>query len=174
MVKGGGGVIGTLAVFDVSESGRQIGEKLFTFLDPKQRRELERYVNEQGNRNSPCIHTESQIQESESSLTEIWEGELHFCLEQRIVEVCSQEIMLTAKEFELLALLIRNPGRVFTFEMIMDLVWNEEDSFYSRKVIINHASNLRKKLRISDAVPDYIKSIRGIGYKFDSDCRGTT
>ena len=82
--------------------------------------------------------------------------------------------MLTAKEFDLLALLIRNPGRVFTFEMIMDLVWNEEDSFYSRKVIINHASNQRKKLRISDAVPDYIKSIRGVGYKFDSDCRGTT
>ena len=91
-----------------------------------------------------------------------------------MVEICGQEIMLTAREFDLLALLIRNPGRVFTFEMIMDLVWNEEDSFYSRKVIINHASNLRKKLRISDAVPDYIKSIRGIGYKFDSDCRGTT
>ena len=179
MVKGGD-VIGTLAVFDVSESGRQIGEKLFTFLDPKQWRELEKYVNEQGKRNSGIfrnsswIHTEGQIQESEGPLTEIWEGELHFCLEQRTVEVCSKEIMLTAKEFDLLALLIRNPGRVFTFEMIMDLVWNEEDSFYSRKVIINHASNLRKKLRISDVVPDYIKSIRGIGYKFDSDCRGTT
>ena len=91
-----------------------------------------------------------------------------------IVCVQDQKIDLTAKEFDLLALLIRNPGRVFTFEMIMDLVWNEEDSFYSRKVIINHASNLRKKLRISDAVPDYIKSIRGVGYKFDSDCRGTT
>ncbi len=114
------------------------------------------------------------MQESESPLTEIREGELYFCLEQRMVEICGQEIVLTAKEFDLLALLIRNPGRVFTFEMIMDLVWNEEDSFYSRKVIINHASNLRKKLRISDAVPDYIKSIRGIGYKFDSDCRGTT
>ena len=90
------------------------------------------------------------------------------------MEVCSKEIMLTAKEFDLLALLIRNPGQVSTFEMIMNLVWNEEDSFYSRKVIINNASNLRKKLRISDAVPDYIKSIRGVGYKFDSDCRGTT
>lgn len=137
-------------------------------------------MNEQGNCNSGLfrdgtyIHTESRMQESESPLTEIQEGELHFCLEQRMVEICGQEIMLTAKEFDLLALLIRNPGRVFTFEMIMDLVWNEEDSFYSRKVIINHASNLRKKLRISDAVPDYIKSIRGIGYKFDSDCRGTT
>ena len=38
----------TLAVFVVSESGWQIGEKLFTFLDPKQKSELERYVNEQG------------------------------------------------------------------------------------------------------------------------------
>ncbi len=107
-------------------------------------------------------------------MTKIYEGDLFFCLEQRIVCVQDQKIDLTAKEFDLLALLIRNPGRVFTFEMIMDLVWNEEDSFYSRKVIINHASNLRKKLRISDAVPDYIKSIRGVGYKFDSDCRGTT
>ncbi len=113
------------------------------------------------------------MQGSKCPLTEIWEGELYFCLEQRMVEVCGQEIMLTAKEFDLLALLIRNPFRVFTFEMIMDLVWDEEDSFYSRKVIINHASNLRKKLRISDMVPDYIKSIRGVGYKFDGDCRGT-
>ena len=167
-------------MLDVSESGRQIGEKLFTFLDPKQKRELERYVSEQGNcnsglfRNGPNIHAESCMQESECPLTEIWEGKLHFCLEQRTVEVCGQEVMLTATEFDLLALLIRNPGRVFTFEMIMDLVWNEEDSFYSRKVIINHASNLRKKLRISDAVPDYIKSIRGVGYKFDRDCRRTT
>lgn len=87
-----------------------------------------------------------------------------------MVEICGQEIMLTAKEFDLLALLICNPFRVFTFEMIMELVWNEEDSFYSRKVIINHASNLRKKLKISDTVPDYIKSVRGIGYKFDGDC----
>lgn len=86
-----------------------------------------------------------------------------------MVEVCGQEIMLTAKEFDLLALWICNPGRVFTFEMIMELVWNEEDSFYSRKVIINHASNLRKKLRVSGVVPDYIKSIRSIGYKFDGD-----
>ena len=83
------------------------------------------------------------------------------------MEICGQEILLTAKEFDLLALLIRNPGRVFTFEMIMNLVWNEGDDFYSRKAIINHVSNLRKKLRITDSVPDYIKSVRGIGYKFD-------
>ena len=146
---------------------------MFTFLDLKQKQELKKYVNEQGNCNSglfrdtPSIHTESRMQESECSLTEIWKGELYFCLEQRLVEICGQEILLTAKEFDLLALLIRNPGRVFTFEMIMNLVWNEGDDFYSRKAIINHVSNLRKKLRITDSVPYYIKSVRGIDYKFD-------
>ena len=65
-------------------------------------------MNEQGNCNSGLfrdgtyIHTESRMQESESPLTEIQEGELHFCLEQRMVEICGQEIMLTAKEFDLL------------------------------------------------------------------------
>lgn len=74
----GGGVIGTLAVFDISESGRQIGEKLFTFLNPKQKRELEKYVNEQEKHNGGLfqddsyLHTESQIQESKCPLTEIW------------------------------------------------------------------------------------------------------
>ena len=142
-----------IAMLDISESGRQIGKKLFAVLESKQKKELTQYIFErdkQSDVDNPVVIT------------------------QRIVCVQDQKIDLTAKEFDLLALLIRNPGRVFTFEMIMDLVWNEEDSFYSRKVIINHASNLRKKLRISDAVPDYIKSIRGVGYKFDSDCRGTT
>ena len=62
-------------------------------------------MNEQRNcdsglfRDGTSIHTEIRMQESENPLTEIWEGELHFCLEQRMVEICGQEIMLTAKEF---------------------------------------------------------------------------
>ena len=168
-----------IAMLDISESGRQIGKKLFAVLESKQKKELTQYIFErdkQSDVDNPVVITPNHDSSEHQGypLTKIYEGDLFFCLEQRIVCVQDQKIDLTAKEFDLLALLIRNPGRVFTFEMIMDLVWNEEDSFYSRKVIINHASNLRKKLRISDAVPDYIKSIRGIGYKFDSDCRRTT
>ena len=55
-------------------------------------------------------------------LTEIREGDLYFCLEERTVRVCGQEIELTAKEFDIFALLILNPRRVFTYEMIMDIV----------------------------------------------------
>lgn len=99
-------------------------------------------------------------------LTEIREGDLYFCLEHRLVTVRDQEIALTVKEFDILALLIMNPKRVFTYELISDLVWNEDYTFYSRKAINNHVSNLRKQLRIRPGDPDYIKSVTGIGYKF--------
>lgn len=99
-------------------------------------------------------------------LTEIREGDLYLCLEHRYVSVHEQEISLTVKEFAILALLITNPKRVFTYELITDLVWNEDYTYYSRKAINNHVSNLRKKLRIRPGDPNYIKTVTGIGYKF--------
>lgn len=76
-------------------------------------------------------------------------------------------IELTVKEFEIFSLLIMNPKRVFTYEMLMDLVWHEDYTYYSRKAVNNHVSNLRKKLKVASALPDYIKSVYGIGYKFE-------
>ena len=99
--------------------------------------------------------------------TEIRMGDLYFCQEQRLVYIGGQEIKLTAKEFDILALLITHPKRVFTYELIMELVWNEDYSYYSRKAVNNHVSNLRKKLKIIPGSPDYIKSVIGIGYKFE-------
>lgn len=92
---------------------------------------------------------------------------MYVCLEQRLVRVQNQVIDLTAKEFDILALLIRNPKWVFTYEMIIDLVWNEDYSYYSRKAVNNHISNMRKKLKVSPDVSSYIKSVIGIGYKFE-------
>nr|WP_242654921.1 response regulator transcription factor [[Clostridium] hylemonae] len=99
-------------------------------------------------------------------LTEIREGALYFCWEQRLVSVHGQIIELAAKEFDILALLISHPRRVFTYEMIMDLVWKEDYTYYSRKAVNNHVSNLRKKLKVAPDVPDYIKSVHSVGYKF--------
>lgn len=92
---------------------------------------------------------------------------MYFCLEQRLVTVRGQMISLTVKEFDILALLIQNPKRVFTYEMLLDLVWHENYTCYSRKAINNHVSNLRKKIRIAPDLPDYVKSVYGVGYKFD-------
>ena len=52
-------------------------------------------------------------------------------------------------------------------EMLLDLVWHEDYNYYSRKAINNHISNLRKKLRVAPGLPDYVKSVYGVGYKFD-------
>lgn len=75
--------------------------------------------------------------------------------------------MLTAKEFDIFALLITNPHRVFTYDVITDLIWHENLDYYSRRVINNHVSNLRRKLRVTPEVPDYIRSVHSVGYRFN-------
>jgi len=129
----------------------QIGKKLFSFLREEQRKEMVQFLI-----GGMCL-----------DFTEIQILNLYFCLENRTVKVSNQIVKLTAKEFDILALLIMHPKRVFTYEMIMDLVWHEDYTFYSRKAVNNHVSNLRKKLKIAPDIPDYIKSVYGIGYKFE-------
>lgn len=157
---------------DISESGRQIGEKLFVLLDSGQRKELTQFaIEEAGSINSvttPCLKPNKQEEKVvDQPLTELREGDIYFCLEYRLVSVRGKEIELTAKEFDIFSLFIMNPKRVFTYEIIMDLVWNEDYTYYSRKAINNHISNLRKKLKVASDSPNYIKSIIGVGYKFD-------
>ena len=160
---------------DLRDSGRQIGEKLFALLSSSQKKELSQFVHdyEDGNipADVPCT-TLFQGQyfvppQADQPLTEIREGDLYFCLEQRLVMVQGNVIPLTVKEFEIFSLLILNPKRVFTYEMLMDLVWKEDYTYYSRKAVNNHVSNLRRKLRVSPDLPDYVKSVYGIGYKFE-------
>ena len=153
--------MGNFAVFDLTESGEKIGRKLFALLTRTQQKELERFI------------SESKNSESDSVLSPCYpafygqEGDLYFCLEQRLVTIRGQVIPLTVKEFEIFALLIQNPKRVFTYEMLLDLVWHENYTYYSRKAINNHVSNLRKKIKIAPDLPDYVKSVYGVGYKFD-------
>ena len=139
-------------------------------LDKKQRKELAQYL-----LGDICLSAGAGISanmskhpwKQDSPLTEIREGDLYLCLEHRLVKVREQEITLTVKEFDILVLLIMNPKRVFTYELIMDLVWKEDYTYYSRKAINNHVSNLRKKLKVKPGDSDYIKSVTGIGYKFE-------
>lgn len=163
-------------MLNLAESGRQIGEKLFALLTVDQKKELTQYVleNETGSLNLadnlylPIFRGKYSIPKKVSQpFTEVREGDLYFCLEQRLVTVRGQVIELTVKEFEIFSLLILNPKRVFTYEMLIDLVWNEDYTYYSRKAVNNHVSNLRKKLKVAPDLPDYVKSVYGIGYKFD-------
>lgn len=149
------------------ETGRQIGEKLAVLLSAEQQTNLAQYLLSANGKGS---NTETFFVKSgkplDAHLTEIRTGDLYLCLEYRLVTVREQEICLTAKEFDILFLLASNPNRVFTYELIMDLVWKEDYTYHSRKAVNNHVSNLRKKLKIRSGDPDYIKSVTGIGYKF--------
>ena len=98
-------------------------------------------------------------------LTVIDTGVLYFCLEYRTVEVCGQEIELTAKEFDIFALLILNPRRVFTYEMIMEIVWNEPYSG-DYNIVMSHISHIREKIEDDPSHPVYIQTVWGVGYKF--------
>lgn len=175
----GGGLCGKLVVFDVSESGKEIGEKLFVLLNLEQQQELKQFIMDVdcgkiriadilscpfGSHIVCCLDKNVS-----KSMSEIQMGDLFFSLEQRLVMIQNKVIDLTAKEFDILALLIRHPKRVFTYEMITELVWEEEYASFSRKAVNNHVSNLRQKLKVSSDVPDYIKSVYGVGYKFDLD-----
>ena len=102
-------------------------------------------------------------------LAPIKAGDLRLYPEYRFASIHEREITLTAKEFDILSLLASNPKRVFTYEMIVDLVWHEDYTFYSRKAISNHISNIKKKIRVISGSHGYIVSVYGIGYKFDPD-----
>ena len=103
----------------------------------------------------------------DARLTEVQAEGLYFCLENRLVYICETEIMLTVKEFDIFALLIMNPRRVLTYDMIIDLIWHENLDYYSHRAINNHVSNLRHKLKVTPETPDYIRSVHSIGYKFN-------
>ncbi len=78
-----------------------------------------------------------------------------------------EAIDLTAREFELFAMLAQQPGRVFTRAQILDGVWTSE--FYDDHVVEVHVGNLRRKL---DADPSrYIQTVRGVGYRAVEDPR---
>ena len=143
-------------------------------LDKEQKREMIQFVLETEHQQSlsaiPCITLDSFDAQSDTqqSLTEIREGDLYFCLEEREVSVQGKKIDLSVREFNALYLLLMNRKRVMTFETIAYHVWGEEYVENELTAIHNIMSRLRQKLKISPDIPDYIISVRGVGYKFDT------
>lgn len=80
--------------------------------------------------------------------------------------VDGDEVKLTAKEFELLRVLVREAGNVVSREDLLKEVW-ETDWFSSTKTIDMHMSSLRRKLGDNPHEPRYITTIRGVGFRFE-------
>lgn len=75
-----------------------------------------------------------------------------------------EQIELNAKEYKLLLHLMENPERVFTKKQLYNAVWDDEYYFDDNTIMV-HISHLRNKIEDDPQNPEYIKTIRGIGYK---------
>ncbi len=76
----------------------------------------------------------------------------------------NREVELTAREFEILQYLAENPGRVVSRERLYETVWGE-DSFGCDNTVMVHIRHLREKIEENPATPEYIITMKGLGYK---------
>jgi two-component system alkaline phosphatase synthesis response regulator PhoP len=81
------------------------------------------------------------------------------------VKMKGRLVELTRKEFDLLATLIRTPGRVFGREELLDLVWGQ-DGFVEPRTVDVHVARLRAKFTAARAPMPAIETVRGVGYRF--------
>ncbi len=93
-------------------------------------------------------------------------GPVRMDVERHVVTVGGQEQRLPLKEFELLEMFLRNPGRVLTRGQLIDRVWGS-DYVGDTKTLDVHVKRLRSKLEPDPGEPKYLVTVRGLGYKLD-------
>ena len=92
-------------------------------------------------------------------------GGLVIDLSRRTVEVRGDAVTLTYVEFELLRTLAASPGRVFSRRMLLEALWKSAD-YRDPRTIDVHVRHLREKLEAEPREPEYILTVRGVGYRF--------
>jgi len=93
-------------------------------------------------------------------------GAVRMNVERHEVTLNGQPVRLALKEFELLEMFLRNPGRVLTRGQLIDRVWGA-DYFGDTKTLDVHVKRLRAKLEADPATPKVFVTVRGLGYKLD-------
>ena len=93
-------------------------------------------------------------------------GPVRMDVERHVVTVNGEEQRLPLKEFELLEMFLRNPGRVLTRGQLIDRVWGS-DYVGDTKTLDVHVKRLRSKLEPDPSTPQYLVTVRGLGYKLE-------
>ncbi|HWD75456.1 MAG TPA: response regulator transcription factor, partial [Solirubrobacteraceae bacterium] len=91
--------------------------------------------------------------------------ELRIDFPKRIVRVRGEDAQLTYVEFEILSALARAPGRVFTRDMLLARVWGDS-AYRDVRTIDVHIRHLREKIERDPKDPEYLFTVRGVGYRF--------
>ena len=104
--------------------------------------------------------------DSKESEKTIKSSELEINLESKEVFVEGEPIRVTATEFGILELLLKNKGRVFSIDEIYENVW-KEPSYKAENTVAVHIRRIREKIEINPKEPKYLKVVWGIGYKIE-------
>jgi len=107
--------------------------------------------------------TVSAKKEAQKSKLKIKKLEIQF--DSRRVFIEDKEVNLTAKEFDLLELFLKNPGKVYSRENLLDTIWGYEYPGDARTVDV-HVRRLREKVEKNPSEPEYIHTKWGVGYYF--------
>ncbi|WP_029433561.1 response regulator transcription factor [Blastococcus sp. URHD0036] len=94
-------------------------------------------------------------------------GPVRMDVDRHVVAVGGQPVSLPLKEFDLLELLLRNAGRVLTRAQLIDRIWGS-DYVGDTKTLDVHVKRLRAKIEPDPANPEYLLTVRGLGYKFEA------
>ena len=92
-------------------------------------------------------------------------SELTIDFDRRTVSLAAEEVKVTYVEFEILGALARSPGRVLTRETLLEHVWGDSEYRDPRTVDV-HIRHLREKLERDPKEPEYLFTVRGVGYRF--------
>ena len=106
-------------------------------------------------------------QEVEPASSTLEAGPVRMDVERHVVTVNGEETRLPLKEFELLEMFLRNPGRVLTRGQLIDRVWGT-DYVGDTKTLDVHVKRLRAKIEPDPSAPTYLVTVRGLGYKLEA------
>ena len=93
-------------------------------------------------------------------------GDILLDLGKRVLYVRDRAVDLTHHEYKLLEALMRAPGKAFTRDELLDYIYPMGEALVIDRVVDVHVGKLRKKIESNPAEPDYILTVRGIGYRF--------
>ena len=95
-------------------------------------------------------------------------GDLRIEFAKRTVTLRGEPVQLTYVEFEILAVLAGAPGRVYTRDMLLDRIWGDSE-FRDQRTIDVHIRHLREKIERDPRTPEYLLTVRGVGYRFKDE-----
>jgi DNA-binding response OmpR family regulator len=117
--------------------------------------------------NAVLRRTSREVHSQEKANSQIHAGDIAVDIDRRSATVLGEEIEVTPTEFRLLTYFVESRGRTVSREQIIDSVFDYDFSGYDRTVD-THVSNLRKKLESANPDRQHLKTMYGIGYRFDA------